>query len=93
MIFSFENQLCAFKDGVGKPQSSCAFLNTSAVEAILRSCGVWWVFGGTNDCPFLVPQAGTTTPCGDALKASVEMYGCCFQNLFGTREAINQTTE
>ena len=87
-----QNELCAYKDGEGKPATSCALQDYSKINDPLTSCFGWWLLGGT-DCPALLPDVPTNTSCTDALKTAVGDYECCFQNLFGTEEFINETTQ
>lgn len=87
-----ENELCAFRDGSDKPETSCfQYLVTADPEALVTSCFSWWLSGGTT-CPALLPGVPTTTTCADALKAAAEDFGCCYR-LFGSDDYVNDLTE
>ena len=87
-VVFLQNELCAYKDGEGKPATSCALQNYSKIVAPLTYCFGWWLYGGT-DCPVFL---SATTTCTEALKTAVEDYGCCYQNLFGREEFIDAIT-
>jgi hypothetical protein len=88
-----ENELCAYKDGEGKPETSCALQSTTDIRVTI-ACFGWWYSGGGTECPALFPGVPVTAPsCADALRTAVDEYGCCLQNLFGTEESIETVTE
>ena len=87
-----ENELCAYKDGEGKPETSCALQSESDIRVLL-ACFRWWYSGGGSECPALFPGVPVAAPsCADALRTAVDEYGCCLQNLFGTEESIETVT-
>ena len=89
-VYYLQNELCAYKDG-DNGDTSCALLSYDDINGALESCFGWWWPGNTT-CPPLLPGVETNTSCANALKAAVEQYGCCFQNLFSTDQYIDTTT-
>ena len=88
-----ENELCGYKDGEGKPETSCALQSATDISVLL-ACFRWWYSGGGSECPAPFPGFPVTAAsCADALRTAVAEYGCCLQNLFGTEESIEAVTE
>ena len=90
--YFLENELCAYKDGEGEPETSCALQSESGIRVTVACLG-WWFFGGSQ-CPALVDGVPVVAlSCADALRTVVGEYGCCLQNIFGTEESIEEATE
>ena len=87
-----EIELCAYKDGEGEPETSCALQSESGIRVTVACLG-WWFFGGSQ-CPALVDGVPVVaSSCADALRTVVGEYGCCLQNIFGTEESIEEATQ
>ena len=90
--YFLENELCAYKDGEGEPETSCALQSESGIRVTVACLG-WWFFGGSQ-CPALVNGIPVVaSSCADALRTVVGEYGCCLQNIFGTEESIEEATQ
>ena len=89
--YFIENELCAYKDGEGEPETSCALQSESGIRVTV-ACWGWWFFGGSQ-CSALVDGVPVVaSSCADALRTVVGEYGCCLQNIFGTEESIEEAT-
>ena len=89
-IYYLQNHVCAYMDD-GDTTTSCSLQNFDDLEGVITSCILWWLEGGTT-CPNLPPDVSTNTTCGDALKASVELHGCCYR-ILDSRQSVNAKTE
>ena len=86
-----ENELCAYNDGEGKPETSCA-LQSESNTCVLLACFRWWyILVRRKRMPGSFPWLSRYS--GIALRTAVAEYGCCLQNLFGTEESIEAVTE
>ena len=89
-----QSQLCAYKDGRTAATSCALESDYSKIEDVSLSCNGW--FGSaitTCPGPIQLPEFPTPAPCDDALKAAIEQYGCCYENLFGSEEFISEITQ
>lgn len=90
--YFLQNELCAYKDGEGNPETSCALQNQTGIFVSIDACFIWWLQNG-NACPPLSSGAPAGTPsCADALQMAVDEYGCCLHNLFGSEKYIEEIT-
>jgi hypothetical protein len=84
-------KLCTFSDAEDSKGTRCVELIpaeenllTAQISMTILACLSWWTGGGMT-CP---------SGCAEQLKTSVEQtYGCCYQSIFGTEQAINETTQ
>jgi hypothetical protein len=85
-------ELCTFSDAEDSKGTRCVELIpaeenllTAQISLTIQGCFLWWYPGGIMTCP---------SGCAEQLKTSVEQtYGCCYQSIFGTEQAINETTQ
>ena len=89
-----QSQLCAYEDGRTAATSCALESDYSKIEGVSLSCNRW--FGSamtTCPDPLQLPGFPSPAPCDDALKAAIEQYGCCYENLFGSEEFISEITQ
>ena len=90
--YFIESELCAYKDGDGKPETSCVLQSESDIRVML-ACFGWYISRGSV-CPDLYPDIPVTVEsCEVALQTAVADYGCCLQNRFGTEESKEELTQ
>ena len=89
-IYFIQTLVCSYTDD-GDLTTSCWLQNFNDLEGVITSCIIWWLEGGTT-CPNLPPGVPTNTTCADALKASVELHGCCYRTL-GSQQSVNASTQ
>ena len=89
-----EDFLCAFRDGIDVPESSCAFQNHSRIGDIIEGCIGWWYSPSGDPARDVCPPklSNTGLECSVALEQVSEELGCCLINIISDEKLIANAT-